>query len=101
MKKHLHWTLPLIFTVWTAVSILLLLSIGANLPNSAAPVLAQIVFIPFMPFLPAMRFLGLAMSIDAYSGPTPWGFIIGTLVYDFILFGAAKCIQSIGNKSKT
>jgi hypothetical protein len=48
-----------------------------------------------------MRSMGLAMSVDAYSGPTFLGFVLGILFYDSLLFGIGKLAQRLFRSSQT
>ena len=66
---------------------------GSQLPDMAGGVLFFCAFAPFLPFLPILKPLGLALGVDAYSGPTPLGFIVVIILYNIAFFALGKFLQ--------
>jgi membrane protein DedA with SNARE-associated domain len=94
IRQRLPFILPVVFSSWIVLSLIPLFLWGGKLPVFATNILS-LAFVPFLPLLPLMRTVGLATGVDAYSGPTIMGFIVGTLFYDLVLFGIGRYFSSV------
>ncbi|MFL5812605.1 MAG: hypothetical protein ACJ763_03435 [Bdellovibrionia bacterium] len=98
-KKPLCWVLPCLFTLWMAMSWSLLSGLGGLLPVWVTNLLS-VAMIPSLIVTPILKSLGFALSNAAYSGPTDFGIVIATLIFDVALYGLGFALDRMQDLKK-